>query len=387
MCVSAVFLRCPFSKTSIFLSSVVSSFVRVSNFRLYVRHSPCCDRRLQEQRLSEKQSHTSEHCVFEEDYISTFVTTTTNWLKRSLCVPPVLRWLTEPQDQLNSSNPCSSRSGPACSHGCAGWAPLTGSRSCGGRCCLSAGTAGRAEARLGCSSWKERRPAGNVHPRYSGYDWRDKWREMAKHTKCQAWLLAQCTLNFGENGAAPPLQESPCHLSVDSFHFTYSSLDQPFSTCFMSNIHIHCGHFSSKVKARSIFNKLPVCPHIILLHCLLLHLSSDKLFDLFKCEVCLSVIHLHLLWLLLSFSCGCHQCCVLLQLVPPLIHTSHNLLIPALWFTHSLTSLVVKSRYLLLTHWTSNQSLKLLFPQQRNSICRRSMVSFWKQRPGTSVSL
>lgn len=90
------------------------------------------------------------------------------------CIPPVLRWLTAHQDQLNSSTPCSSRSEPAYSRGCAGWVPLIGTHSCGGRCCPSGGTAGKGEGRRGYSSWKERHPTGTGRPRYSGYDWRQR---------------------------------------------------------------------------------------------------------------------------------------------------------------------------------------------------------------------
>lgn len=92
--------------------------------------------------------------------------------------PPVLRWLTEHQDQLNSSNPCSSRSEPAYTHGCTGWAPLLGSRSCSGRCCLSGVSVGRAEGTPGYSSWKERHPKGNGHQCCSGCDWRRKEGEI-----------------------------------------------------------------------------------------------------------------------------------------------------------------------------------------------------------------
>lgn len=90
--------------------------------------------------------------------------------------PPVSEWLTARRDRLNSSGPCSSQSGPACSRGCAGWAPPSGSRSWSGRCCRSGGTAGRAEGRWGCSSCKERRPTGSGCPRCSGYDWKQEGR-------------------------------------------------------------------------------------------------------------------------------------------------------------------------------------------------------------------
>lgn len=69
-----------------------------------------------------------------------------------LCNPPVLWWLTARQDRWNSSSPCSSRSEPAYSHGCTGWAPPSGTHSCSGRCYLSGGTAGRDVGRKGYSS-------------------------------------------------------------------------------------------------------------------------------------------------------------------------------------------------------------------------------------------
>lgn len=100
-----------------------------------------------------------------------------------LSVPPVSGWLTARRDQLNSSGPCSSQPEPACSRGCAGWAPLRGSRSCSGRRCRSGGTAGRGEGKRGCSSWKERHPAGNGYPRCSGYDWKQGEGDKEKQEK------------------------------------------------------------------------------------------------------------------------------------------------------------------------------------------------------------
>lgn len=56
------------------------------------------------------------------------------------------------------------------------------------------------------------------------------------------------------------------------------------------------------------------------------------------------------------------------------------------WTTYSFTSLELKSKYLLLIHWISNQSLKPLFPQHLNSIWSISIVFFMKHLPGVSVS-
>lgn len=73
----------------------------------------------------------------------------------------------------------------------------------------------------------------------------------------------------------------------------------------MTNLSIH---FSSKVKASSIFNTLFLYLHIILYvrrpPPSLLH---NILFDLSGCEVYLSVIHLDLHFLLFSFLYTPHQ--------------------------------------------------------------------------------
>lgn len=137
--------------------------------RLERNISPHCGRCLEEQ--TSQNSPQWQLCVLNKK-VHTFCYTE----DPGCCLnnAPVLRWRTAHQDQSNSSNPCSSRSGPVCSRCCTGWVPLLAvhSYSYSEPCYLWAGAACRAEGRPGYSSWRERNPAGNGHLHYSGYDWK-----------------------------------------------------------------------------------------------------------------------------------------------------------------------------------------------------------------------
>lgn len=201
-------------------------------------------------------------CVLSINFLPLFFATVTE-----LSVPPVSGWLTARQDQLNSSGPCSSQSEPACTRGCAGWAPPRGSRSCSGRCCRSGGTAGRGEGKLGCSSWKERHPAGNGYPRCSGYDWnkkKNKKREEGRGWKCNKLfpdMLKGPDRQFNTQftaGRKLGASQWKCH-----YFITYLFLLTIFHLCVLNGQTSHPFlSFSSKAKAKSIFNPLCHCPHI-----------------------------------------------------------------------------------------------------------------------------